>query len=151
LHRSYLCKKTPVMKHKNKKITMVLAGLFSAALISGCGKDDTTPGPGGSSEPNFKPSDFQVTVYDATFDDNSYDFDYDVKNLKDKAYGNNYEDGDYWIRFTIKTTDGAQYQEEDYIEEIEAGGVSAQNGYINFTAGKTPDIATFKYEVYLND
>lgn len=134
--------------HNSRMISSLAAGLL--LMLSGCGKDDT-PGPS-SSDLNFKPNDFKITITNIHINETSYSFDYEVKNLKNEAYGDDEgKDGDYWIRFKIKTTDDTEYQDEDFIENLSANGASVEDGDIYFPNGKTVDESTFTYEIYLND
>lgn len=142
-------------KNDFRKVWIILLTVVTGSMLFvGCSKDgETDPDP---DSPNFKPEDFKVTILSTEFDPDGdgdteyFDIDYEVTNLRDEPF-DGLEDGDYDIRFVIKTTDGAEYNAETFIGDLTAKGSETRSNNIAIPAGKTVDQSTFRYEIYLDE
>jgi hypothetical protein len=139
------------MKRNFSKFTMsICTFLMVGILLSSCSKSSTVPDP---SPDNlvFQPSDFSITITNKEIDPTWVRVHYDVKNLSNKNYSSEANGGNsYYIKFTVKTTDGATYNSSDRILDLDAGATFPDMTYIDYTEGKTIDLSTFKYELYVD-
>ncbi|MGV3762128.1 hypothetical protein [Parapedobacter sp.] len=72
---------------------------------------------------------------------------YDVKNTTNMDYDFDM-DGGFSVRFTISTTDGAQYEGSRLIPTtLSTGTTSTTQTVITISSDKTPDLSTLKHEI----
>lgn len=117
--------------------------LLTGILLSGCSKNND-PGSGS----RFKATDFQITNIETTHSGSDFIISYEITNTTSIDYDFDI-DGDFSVRFSIRTTDGAWYEDSRAIPtNISAGFVAATQLVINIPPNKTPDLNTLKYEVY---
>lgn len=131
------------MKTKLKRpMLLCAAGMLSLGMLwTGCGKG-SEPGPGGSGM-THSVNDFQVTITSRLQEGNQYKVYATVKNISSKDYGGY----DHALKCTIKDTNGALYQDNTNLPELDAGASSPESVFINLPAGKVADAATFTYEM----
>lgn len=125
-----------------KQVLFIIAGtLLFGTLFSSCGKG-SEPGPGGNGM-THSVTDFQVTITSRLQEGSQYKVYATVKNISSKDYGGY----DHALKCTIKDTNGALYQDNTNLPELDAGASSPESVFINLPAGKVADPATFTYEM----
>ncbi|RQO30412.1 hypothetical protein DBR32_12655 [Taibaiella sp. KBW10] len=134
-------------QHAKQILNILLLCLLSSVFLLSCDKSGNEPG-GGDPVSKFKPSDFKLTILKKEAGQVSYRIEFEVTNLKNEAYGDQHEDGNYYIRFKVKTTDGAEYQSQASVKDISANGSSSDFSTIDFPNGKTVNESTLNYEFY---
>ncbi|MCH5719156.1 hypothetical protein [Niabella hibiscisoli] len=70
----------------------------------------------------FQPKDFKIIITKKQLYTDNYNTTFEVKNLKNESYESNSDNGYRRIRFKIKTTDGTEYIDEPFIENMTANG-----------------------------
>lgn len=140
----------PKTTNKNLKHLAIAFLVFASLLMVSCGKDSSvTPDPG-SNTSKFKAADFKIS--NIVTEEISYGLSIDYEEMNVTSMNYNYDnDGAFRIKWTVKTTDGVQYQEDRLLAtELDAGGAAALSCVISVTEGKTIDVSTLTYEVYYN-
>ncbi|OMQ13638.1 hypothetical protein [[Flexibacter] sp. ATCC 35103] len=120
-------------------ISFILITTMSILLAS-CSSshdDDNAPSNGNT----FNPADFTLTVTSTKFVADWLEINYSVKNTSKISYSK-YEQGNFTVKFTAKTTDGEVFQRTTYVEYVEAGVTYTDDVHLNYTAGKTLDLST---------
>lgn len=123
---------------------LCVAGILSLGILwTSCSRGGE-PGPGGSGS-SHSISDFQVTIINHGQDapGSSYKIYTIVKNISSRDYGGI----EHSIKCTVKDTQGALYQADEFISALDAGASSPENIYISFPAGKVANPSTMTYEV----
>lgn len=136
-----------VFKVRNLFVVLALA---MTSLISGCTKDGSVDPDPSNPSLNFQPSDFKITILEKVAYTEYYRIEFEATNLKNEAYGDQSEDGSYYVRFKVKTTDGAEYQSQAAVNDMSARGSSTNACSIDFPSGKTVNESTLNYEIYEN-
>jgi hypothetical protein len=120
-------------------ISFILITTMSILLAS-CSSshdDDNSPSNGNI----FNTADFTLTVTSTKFVADWLEINYSVKNTSKISYSK-YEQGNFTVKFTARTTDGEIFQRTTYVEYVEAGVTYTDDVHLNYTAGKTLDLST---------
>ncbi|MBF7090232.1 hypothetical protein IUY40_01575 [Flavobacterium sp. ALJ2] len=124
------------------KSTFSLVLLLSMSILlvncSSSSSDDDHVGPTSNT---FNPADFALTITETKLNDDSVRISYDIKNITNTSY-NNYNQGNFNIRFTVKATDGTIFQDVGGLDYIDAGITKADFTYLEFNKTKTIDLTT---------
>lgn len=119
---------------------MVLFVTMSMLFVNCSSSSDDDQAPTSNTE--FNVADFALTVNSKKFVGDWLAIDFSVKNTSKISYSK-YEQGNFTVKFTAKTTDGEIFQRTTYVEYVEAGVTYTDDVHLNYTAGKTLDLSTF--------
>lgn len=121
-------------------ISLVLVLAMSILLVncSSSSNDDDYVQPTGKV---FNPADFALTITSKKFVGDWLEINYTVKNTSKISYSK-YEQGNFTVKFTAKTTDGEIFQRTTYVEYVEAGVTYTDDVHLNYPVGKTLDLST---------
>jgi len=124
------------------KSTFTLVLLLSMSILlvncsSSSDDDDYVP----STSDAFNLADFALTVTSKKLVGDWLQIDYTVKNTSKISY-TKFEQGNFTVKFTAKTTDGEIFQRITYVEYVEAGVTYTDDVHLNYPAGKTLDLST---------
>lgn len=124
--------------------SLLMLGLFT--LLLSCSKSKEPDGDTGS----FNVSDFGVSnIVKSVTSSGNVEIRYDFKNISNRNYSSFNGGGDFKIEWSIKTTDGTAFQDNEVLPyELNAGATSAEVANISISAGKTADLSTVTYRVY---
>ena len=121
-------------------ISFVLLFTMSILLVSCSSGSDNDDVP--SNANTFNVADFALTVTSKKLIGSDWlEIDYSVKNTSKISY-TKYEQGNFTVKFTAKTTDGEIFQSTRYVEYVEAGVTYTDNVHLKYTVGKTLDVST---------
>ncbi|KFF06036.1 hypothetical protein [Flavobacterium reichenbachii] len=123
---------------KSTMSVMVILTLSMLFINCSSSHDDDVP----TNNKTFNPADFALTItkkeVTATV---GLKIVYDLKNTSANSY-NDYTQGSYSIKFTIKSTDGVIYQQVDHIPYIDAGVTYSGFTFLDYSPTKTLDLTT---------
>lgn len=89
----------------------------------------------------FNPADFVLTITEKKLYDENVKISYDIKNITNTSY-NKFDQGNFNIRFTVKSTDGTIFQNVRGLDYIDASVTMADFTYLEFNKTKTIDLTT---------
>lgn len=122
--------------------------LFMSVLVSSCSSssdDDNT-----SAGTAFNPSNFSLTItkkeVTATV---GLMITYDLKNISKEAY-NDYTQGSFSVKFTVKSTDGEIFQDIVTVDYIDAGITFSGLTFLDYSEVKTLDLTTLTAVIIKN-
>jgi|GEM_PF-3907834 len=147
------------------KTTRLKLAVFATMLaiagtsVMSCSKDDASPNPDNSGNPNTPPpgnptakfnapENLIVTIVETDYepgDDDVY-VDYHVKN-KSKTQSYNINDSEWDILFKVKATDGYEFSGRVNVLSIEAESDYDHGLPIEVSTGKTVDLETLSFEI----
>jgi len=124
------------------KSTISFVLLFTMSILltscsSGNNDDDYVP----SNANNFNVEDFALTYTPQKIYGDYLVIAFNIKNTSKTSY-TKYEQGNFTVKFTAKTTDGEIFQRTTYVEYLEAGVTYTNDVHLNYTVGKTLDLKT---------
>lgn len=139
-------RKLSILKSTVIFILFISMSIVFTSCSSGGSDDDHTP-----SNNTFNPADFALTItkkeVTATV---GLKILYDLKNTSAISY-NNYTQGSYSIKFTVKSTDGTIFQDVVTIGYIDAGVTYSGFTFLDYSPTKTLDLSTLTAVIIKND
>lgn len=121
-----------------KAINLIL--LLSLSIVfTNCSHNDDD----NTTLPSIKASDFKLMI--SKVDDkpsaNQVIIDFDVTNSSKLDYDRT-KDGNYAVKFSVKTTDGTLYEKLAFIDSMNAGVTQPDYTFFFYSIGKTLDLST---------
>lgn len=127
--------------------SLVLVVTMSILLVncSSSSDDDNT-----SSGTAFNPANFSLTITKKEVTSTvGLMITYDLKNISKEAY-NNYTQGSFSVKFTVKSTDGETFQDIVTVDYIDAGITFSGLTFLDYSEVKTLDLSTLTAVIIKN-
>lgn len=131
-------RKVSFLKSTFSFVLLLCISILFVNCSSSHNDDDYVP----SSGKIFDPADFALTITKKQLNADNLYIGYDIKNTSKISYLDSYEQGNYIVKATAKTTDGTTYQGTFHVKYVEAGVTYPDFLYLDFTLGKTLDLST---------
>lgn len=124
------------------KSTLSYVLLLSMSILlvncsSSSNDDDYVP----SNANTFNVEDFTLTYTPQKLYGDYLVIAFNIKNTSKTSYSK-YEQGNFTVKFTAKTTDGEIFQRTTYVEYVEAGVTYTDSVHLSYTVGKILDLTT---------
>ncbi|RKR08537.1 hypothetical protein C8C83_0119 [Flavobacterium sp. 90] len=124
------------------KSTISFVLLFTMSiLMTSCSSSNDDDNYVPSNGDTFNVEDFALTYTAKRLYGDYLVIDFNIKNISKTSYLK-YEQGNFTVKFTAKTTDGEIFQRSTYVEHVEAGVTYTESVHLSYTVGKTLDPTT---------
>jgi len=121
--------------------------IFMSILITSCSSSDDDNSSSGTA---FNPANFSLTITKKEVTSTvGLMITYDLKNISKDAY-NDYTQGSFSIKFTVKSTDGETFQDIVSVDYIDAGITFSGLTFLDYSEVKTLDLSTLTAVIIKN-